>query len=192
LRNQPARPFSYRPLGMLASLGRHNAVADIMGLKLSGFPAWFLWRGLYLAKLPTLRRKIEVAIDWAWQLLFPPNIVQLQLARTNRVGRAHYAAGEFVYHKGQPSDQFYVVESGTAGVYLDENAPPVVVLKPGDHFGEGALLSAEAAGVHAVSVKAETPLDLMTLGRDDFKRLSETLLVLRREIEQSLTSRSAG
>jgi len=73
------KPFNFRPRGMLASIGHRNAVAEIYGFKLSGFVAWFLWRGIYLAKLPTLSRKLEVAIGWACAIPFPPNIVQLRL-----------------------------------------------------------------------------------------------------------------
>jgi len=75
------KPFYFRPRGMLASIGHHNAVAVIYGIKLSGFIAWFLWRGIYLAKLPTLSRKLEVAISWACSIPFPPNIVQLRLSQ---------------------------------------------------------------------------------------------------------------
>jgi NADH dehydrogenase len=66
---------------MLASIGHRNAVAVIYGVKLSGFIAWFLWRGIYLAKLPTFSRKLEVAISWACSIPFPPNIVQLGLSK---------------------------------------------------------------------------------------------------------------
>jgi len=75
------KPFYFRPRGMLASIGHRNAVAVIYGVKLSGFLAWFLWRGIYLAKLPTLSRKLEVALNWACGIPFPPNIVQLQLSQ---------------------------------------------------------------------------------------------------------------
>ena len=66
---------------MLASIGHRNAVAEIYGVKLSGFVAWFLWRGVYLSKLPTLSRKLEVAISWACNIPFPPNIVQLRVSQ---------------------------------------------------------------------------------------------------------------
>jgi NADH dehydrogenase len=82
VKNRPTRPFSFRPLGMMACIGHHNAVAEIFGLRVSGFLGWLLWRSVYLAKMPTLLRKIEVAIDWAWNILFPPNIVQVHLTRT--------------------------------------------------------------------------------------------------------------
>jgi NADH dehydrogenase len=72
------KPFSFHPRGMLASIGHRNAVAEIYGFKLSGFLAWFLWRGVYLTKLPTLSRKLAVAMGWASAIPFPPNIVQLR------------------------------------------------------------------------------------------------------------------
>jgi NADH dehydrogenase len=75
------KPFNFHPRGMLASIGHRNAVAVIYGVKLSGFTAWFLWRGIYLSKLPTFSRKLEVAISWAVGIPFPPNIVQLRLSK---------------------------------------------------------------------------------------------------------------
>jgi NADH dehydrogenase len=79
--NVATKPLCFRPRGMLASIGHHNAVAVIYGIKLSGFIAWFLWRGIYLSKLPTFSRKLEVAISWAVGIPFPPNIVQLRLSK---------------------------------------------------------------------------------------------------------------
>jgi hypothetical protein len=114
LQGEPTQPFAYRPLGVLASIGHRHAVADILGMRLSGFLAWVLWRSTYLAKMPTLAQKLELAIDWAWELLFPPNIVQLQLSQTEKVGRAHYGAGEYVFHKDDLGTRFFVIESGTA------------------------------------------------------------------------------
>ena len=78
---KPTAPFSFRPRGLLASIGHRNAVAEIYGIRLWGFPAWFLWRGVYLWKLPALGRKLEVAMEWALSLFFPPNIVRLGLKR---------------------------------------------------------------------------------------------------------------
>ena len=58
--NVATKPFNFRPRKMLASIGHRNAVAVIYGVQLSGFIAWILWRGIYLAKLPTFSRKLEV------------------------------------------------------------------------------------------------------------------------------------
>lgn len=183
-RGQPTRPFSFRALGMLASLGKRSAVADILGVHVSGFVAWILWRAVYLGKLPSLARKLEVTVDWAWSALFAPNIVELPLSRTRGVGFAHYAAGDFVFHKGDPAGTVFSIKSGTAGVYLDESAHPAVILKPGEHFGQQAL-STQGHLVHSASVRAETPLDLITIPRSDFERLAQTVPSLRETIQKS-------
>ena len=183
-KGQPTRPFSFKVLGMLASLGNRRAVADILGIRISGFIAWVLWRGIYLSKLPSFARKLEVVVDWTWKALFPPNIVQLPLSRTGGTGLARYAPGEFVFHQGDPAGNLFVIQSGTAGVYLDENSSPVTVLKAGDHFGEESL-APNGQGPHRVSVKAETPLDLITLRRDDFERLAQSDATLRKRLRSA-------
>ncbi len=60
---------------------KRQNVAHIYGVKLAGFVAWFLWRGIYLAKLPTFSRKLEVAMNRACAIPFPPNIVQFWLSK---------------------------------------------------------------------------------------------------------------
>jgi NADH dehydrogenase len=72
------RPFIYKTQGMLAPLGRRSAVAEIRGLKFSGFFAWMLWRCIYLGKLPGWDRKIRVAIDWFLDIFLPKDVVQLK------------------------------------------------------------------------------------------------------------------
>src|SRR5262249_8648085 len=146
--------------------------------------AWMLWRGIYLSKLPSLARKLEVVGDWTWKMLFPPNIVQLPLSRTGATGQARYAAGDFIFHKGDRPGSLFVIQSGTAGVYTDESSNPITVLKAGDHFG-GESLTPEGQGPHLISVKAETPLELITLRRDDFRRLAQFDARLRRGLEKS-------
>ena len=73
------KQFSYKPLGVLASLGRRSAVAQIWRFKFSGFFAWWLWRTIYLFKLPGLERKIRVAMDWTLDLFFRRDIVLLKM-----------------------------------------------------------------------------------------------------------------
>jgi len=75
------RALPEAPRGVLASIGHRNAVGVVYGVKISGFLAWWFWRGVYLWKLPTASRKLEVALSWACSIPFPPNIVQLGLGR---------------------------------------------------------------------------------------------------------------
>jgi NADH dehydrogenase len=64
------RPFTYKTLGVFVDLGRKQAVANIMGLKLSGFPAWWAARTYHLAMMPGTARKARLMADWTVGLLF--------------------------------------------------------------------------------------------------------------------------
>src|SRR5204862_4255402 len=69
-------PFTFTTLGLLAAIGRRTGVARIMGVNFSGFVAWWLWRTIYLMKLPRFEKKVRVALDWAVDLLFSKDLVQ--------------------------------------------------------------------------------------------------------------------
>jgi NADH dehydrogenase len=68
------KSFSFRTIGLLASIGRRTGVARIFGFNFSGFFAWWMWRTVYLSKLPGLDKKIRVAFDWTLDLLFPKDV----------------------------------------------------------------------------------------------------------------------
>ena len=89
---QPLRRFRYTTIGMLASIGHHTGVAMIFGLKFSGFIAWWMWRTVYLAKLPRLAKKLRVVMDWTLHLFFGREIEQMITLRdveaiTERIAR---------------------------------------------------------------------------------------------------------
>jgi NADH dehydrogenase len=84
-RGEVTRAFRYRPVGQLAAIGHNKAVAEILGVKLAGFLAWLLWRGVYLLKIPTLGRKVRLYLEWNWAMLFPPDISHLGYTRTRRM-----------------------------------------------------------------------------------------------------------
>jgi NADH dehydrogenase FAD-containing subunit len=84
IRGLPAtRTFHYKPIGSLASLGHRQAVAQIGDLRLSGLPAWFAWRAIYLGKLPTLADKVRVGLDWVTDLFAPVDTVQIPIIKEN-------------------------------------------------------------------------------------------------------------
>lgn len=70
------REFKFKTIGALASIGKRTGVARIMGINFSGFVAWWLWRTIYLSKLPRFEKKVRVALDWALDLLFSKDLVQ--------------------------------------------------------------------------------------------------------------------
>ncbi len=81
LRGRAVRPFSFRTIGQLAAIGRRTGVASVFGFHFSGFFAWWLWRTIYLSKLPRFEKKCRVAIDWTLDLIFSKDIVQFLTVR---------------------------------------------------------------------------------------------------------------
>jgi NADH dehydrogenase len=71
------KPFRYRQLGSLVSLGRYKGVARVLGMKLRGFPAWFLHRSYHVLLIPTINRRARVLADWTLALFFRRDVVQL-------------------------------------------------------------------------------------------------------------------
>ena len=191
IHGEPTRPFAFRVLGQLCSIGGHSAVAELFGFKLSGFLAWFTWRGVYLFKMPAWSRRIQVGFDWAWLLLFPRDLSCIRTDVTDRVTHAHYEPGDYVFRQGEPPLNFYVIEKGEVEVIRTSPASPqgeiVAVLSAGNFFGEAALLN---NGPHTASVRARTTAEVVIMGREVFTSVSQSLAPLRQAITQALTRRS--
>jgi NADH dehydrogenase len=81
LRGRPSIRFRFRTIGQLAAIGRRTGVARIAGVNFSGFVAWWLWRTIYLSKLPRFEKKVRVALDWTLDLLFTKDFVQFLAER---------------------------------------------------------------------------------------------------------------
>src|SRR5207248_5346291 len=94
IRGGEKKPFRFKTIGQLAAIGKRTGVARIFGVNFSGFVAWWLWRTIYLAKLPRFEKKLRVAIDWTLDLIFSKDIVQFShesraqyLSRSSQRGR---------------------------------------------------------------------------------------------------------
>ena len=72
-------PYRYRMLGQVATLGRYKGIADVLGLRLTGFPGWFVTRTYHLYQLPLLSRKLRVVTDWTTSLFFRRDIAELSM-----------------------------------------------------------------------------------------------------------------
>ena len=78
LRGDP-KPYRYRMLGQVATLGRYKGIADVLGLHISGFPGWFVTRTYHLFQLPLFSRKLRVVADWTVGLFFRRDIAELSM-----------------------------------------------------------------------------------------------------------------
>ncbi len=80
-------PYGYRMLGQVATLGRHKGIAEVLGLKLRGFPGWWVARTYHLYQLPLAQRKLRVVADWTVSLCFRRDIAELgQLGHPEGLG----------------------------------------------------------------------------------------------------------
>jgi NADH dehydrogenase len=81
------KPYRYRMLGQVATLGRYKGIAQIPGARLRGFPGWFVTRTYHLYQLPLLSRKLRVVVDWTTALFFRRDIAELgMLGHPERLG----------------------------------------------------------------------------------------------------------
>jgi NADH dehydrogenase len=74
-------------LGQVATLGRHKGIAEVLGLRLRGFPGWWVTRTYHLYQLPLAQRKLRVVVDWTVSLFFRRDIVELgRLGHPEKLG----------------------------------------------------------------------------------------------------------
>jgi NADH dehydrogenase len=87
-------PFVYQPLGTMASLGHTRAVALVLGVRLTGFPAWWIRRTYYLFQMPRWDRRLRIVLDWTVALFFRPDITKVELrVEREQVKQAREMAG---------------------------------------------------------------------------------------------------
>lgn len=186
LADAPLSPFAYRPLGLACGIGGREGVAELFGMRFSGFLAWWLWRSAFLAKIPSLAQKLKVGIDWAWELVFPRDLSHFRTNRTDPVSTAHLAEGDVLLDAGVRCHGVVVIERGRAiALRVDANGSTDVLLEfgPGDLIGEATLSD---LGGDAVSIVAATSLDASIIGRDVLGHLSRSLRPLQDVVERGV------
>jgi NADH dehydrogenase len=85
---QPTRRFAHVSRGAMATTGHLRGVAQVFGLRLSGLPAWLLWRAYYLSRVPTFGRKFRIWVEWTWGMFFAADITHLRFTRTHEADAA--------------------------------------------------------------------------------------------------------
>jgi NADH dehydrogenase len=85
---RPTRAFAHTSRGMMATTGRLKGVAEVFGLRLTGLPAWLLWRAYYLLLMPTLGRKLRIGLEWTWSMFFAADVTHLRFTRSHEADLA--------------------------------------------------------------------------------------------------------
>ncbi len=192
IKGKETKPFYFKPLGQLCAIGGHNAVAEFLGLHISGFLAWFLWRSVYLFKLPSFSHKVKVGFDWAWEIFYSRDLAHPKAKLTDRVGKSHFEPGDYIFREGDPSNSFYIIESGEIEVVrkVDTKDEKVIaILGPGDFFGEMALLDHR---YRTSAVRARTELEVTVMGKKIFEQISGTLKPFRDFLADAVKRRSGN
>ena len=89
--------FDFKTIGQLVTIGHRAGVASIFGVNVSGFLAWWMWRTIYLSKLPRLEKKVRVALDWTLDLFFSKDLCQFIDVR-----QEHKMSNEGLQHLQEP------------------------------------------------------------------------------------------
>jgi NADH dehydrogenase len=194
LENRPLTAFEYRSLGTMAALGARAGVAEIRGVRISGFPAWVAWRFFYLSLLPGIATRLRVAVDWLLELLVSRSIAEVRAAQpASRYVR--FVAGDLVIAPGIDPGGVYIVTagmfevgaspSGAAGG-LDESALPTRKVGPGGHFGMPSYGVGTAADEW---VRASQDSMAYFVGKDDLQRLAMASALIEPGRDRNASSR---
>jgi len=81
IRNSEKEKFAYHSKGQMAIIGKRSGIATFLGMNISGFWAWLIWRNVYLSKITTFDKKIRVFLDWTIDLFFDRDISRLKLMK---------------------------------------------------------------------------------------------------------------
>ena len=177
--------FRYKSPGQIATIGYHNGVCSLHGVRFSGFAAWWLTQTIHLLKLPGLERKIRLIVDWTLEVFFPRNINYVDLAKTKKVARIHLEPGDVLYRQGERGRAFYLIEQGSVEMTRRSDAGEVLFteeLEPGSHFGERSLLLEVGYSTTAV---AKTPVTLLAMNARDFNATVENFGMLRQLLTET-------
>lgn len=182
LRGEKLRPFVYKSMGELASIGHRIAVADVFGLQFSGFFAWWLWRSVYLLKLPRFDRKIRVMLDWTLDLFFPRDLNHLSPRFSKPVKEIYLERGDVLFHKGEPAFSFYIVKSGALEIH--EDGEVIQRIAKGGYFGESTLLG---DGIWKGDAVATEPTNIVSIPASVFNQLVRGIGSLGQFFQKSAT-----
>lgn len=174
LAGQAPAPFFYKSKGALASLGGNRGVAEVYGVRLSGFPAWALWRIYYLGFVPGFSTKARIAAQWLLDLVLGRSTVQTGSRPVGGTRYVRYRAGDRVFEHGNRADGFYAVIEGSFELCVvgEDGSASTRIIGPGGHFGERVLLG---DGLRTGTVRAVEDSLALVIGAEDFQRILAAL-----------------
>jgi NADH dehydrogenase len=179
-------PFVYQSKGALASLGARRGVAAVMGVKISGFPAWLLWRAYYVTFLPGAATRVRVLTNWILDALTPRNVVQLSKPRPPGARYVLYHAGDRIYETGTRADGVYTVVSGAVDMTTQDPQTGETLhrrLGPGEHFGMRLILGETR---RQATARAAEHTRVLVLDREEVLKIADGIDDFRQHFEDRI------
>jgi NADH dehydrogenase len=174
MRNKPLKPYAFTGMGDCAVLGLGQAVGQLWGVPLKGWPAWLTWRSCMIVYLPAWSKRIRTILDWMTGPLLGREITSVESSSRTGVVRELYEAGQIIIRQGDIGRSMYLVQSGSVEVVATEpdgTEKRLAVLDAGSHFGEIAVLQNAR---RSATVRALQPVTLLRLSREETRELSAT------------------
>ena len=183
LRGEETRTFCYKASGSLASLGGYSGVAEIYGLSITGFPAWFLWRFIYIGLLPGFSSRLRVALNWLFDYFMPRTIVSIDHSENLATRYLRFAEAEVVHEEQEILEGFYIVREGRfeRSLKTDDGQIHTRVYTAGDSWGARCLAEERLCKGRVVALEDG---ELLLIKGVDFMRFRDAYAPL----EQALLS----
>jgi NADH dehydrogenase len=141
-------------------------------------------------KMPGWGRRLKVAVSWTLDLFLPPDLVNLSLGGSQGVTREHFEPGQDVFREGELGDRLYIILQGEVEVRREASPTAALArLGPGQCFGEMALVHMTTRNA---TVRCVSPLDVLSLPRQEFAVLAANLPDLKQSFERLAEERAAA
>lgn len=180
MQSEPLADFVYKSKGAMASLGARRGVAEVFGIRLSGLPAWLLWRTYYLSFVPGFATKVRIAANWFLDAILGRSSVQTGSAQGSATRYVRYRKGDRIFETGNRADGFYIVMDGAVELRIpgtDGKQDVVRVLRKNGHFGDRVL---RGEGLRTGTVHAIEDTEVLVVQAEDFIRICKAMPVIDR------------
>jgi NADH:ubiquinone reductase (H+-translocating) len=170
--------FVYKSKGAMASLGARRGVAEVFGMRISGFPAWVLWRLYYLSFVPGFATKVRIAANWFLDSILGRSTVQTSSANGAATRYLRYSKGDRIFETGNRADGLYLVTEGAVELRIpgvDGQEDIIRTIRETGHFGERVLLG---EGLRTGTVRALEDTVVLVVQADDFRRICAAMPML--------------
>jgi NADH dehydrogenase len=173
LRGRPLKPYAFTGMGDCCVLGFGQAVGQLWGVPLKGWPAWFIWRACMVVYLPAWSKRIRTVLDWMTGPFLGREITSVESTHHTGVVRELYETGQVIIRQGDIGRSMYLIQSGSVEVVSSgpDGAKQLAVLSSGSHFGEIAVLQNTR---RSATIRALEPVTLLRLSREETRELSAT------------------